>query len=278
MATESRHAASTGRVQPRLRTPRVRSVKRVIAFMNDQLRDPIPLRSMAEVAHMSPYHFNRVFRETTGIPPCQFLYALRLQEAKRLLLTTDLSVTEICFRVGYNSLGSFITRFKKLVGLPPNQFRNLSETTASYLNLVGSRNAKISPDDGTNSASFEVSGKIRAPQPFEGPVFVGLFPSSIPQSHPVGCALLTTPDSYRIPRIPKGRYHVFAVALPWREDPLDYLLTDGALRGRPGRQPVRVGRYRIRGDTDVSLRSKLVTDPPILSALPFLLAKRLGAL
>ncbi len=103
------------------------AIERVISAMRGRVGDTLPLHAMAEIAHLSPYHFARVFRQVTGIPPGEFLGALRLERAKQLLLTTDLSVTEICFEVGYGSLGTFTSRFTRLVGLPPGRTRRLPE-------------------------------------------------------------------------------------------------------------------------------------------------------
>src|SRR5690242_12380215 len=91
------------------------AVERVIRMMRDHLDEPLTLQEMSKIAYISPCHFNRTFRQITGIPPNQFFYALRLETAKRLLLTTDTSVTDVCFDVGYNSLGTFIRRFTGLV-------------------------------------------------------------------------------------------------------------------------------------------------------------------
>ena len=81
---------------------------------------------MAEMANLSPYHFARIFRNVTGIPPVEFLTAVRLERAKRLLLGTEMGVAEVCFEVGYESVGTFATRFKDLVGLPPGRMRRRS--------------------------------------------------------------------------------------------------------------------------------------------------------
>src|ERR1043165_1350755 len=101
------------------------AVERVIRTMHERLHEPLTLQEMSRIAYISPYHFNRIFRQITGIPPNQFLYALRLETAKRLLLTTDTNVTDVCFDVGYTSLGTFIRRFTGLVGVSPNRFRVL---------------------------------------------------------------------------------------------------------------------------------------------------------
>jgi AraC family transcriptional regulator len=92
------------------------AVERVIVAMRERVDNTLPLYAMAEIAHLSPYHFARTFRQVTGIPPGEFLGNLRLQRAKELLLTTDLSASEVCFEVGYASLGTFTTRFTQLVG------------------------------------------------------------------------------------------------------------------------------------------------------------------
>ena len=67
----------------------------------------------------------RVFEEITGTTPHHFLACLRVQRAKELLLNSQSPITEICFDVGYASLGSFSATFSTLVGVSPQQFRQL---------------------------------------------------------------------------------------------------------------------------------------------------------
>src|SRR5438128_12282294 len=93
------------------------AVERAIQAMHTHLHEVLTLEDLASVACLSPSHFHRVFRRLIGIAPGEFLVALRLQAARRLLLTTALSVTEICFAVGYSSTGSVTSRFTRLVGL-----------------------------------------------------------------------------------------------------------------------------------------------------------------
>src|SRR5260370_25122277 len=104
-----------------------RAVERVISAMRRRLDENLSLKEMADIAYMSPFHFNRIFRQLTGVPPCQFLSALRLESARRLLRTTELKVTEICFEVGYTSLGTFIRRFSDLLGASPRSLRRLAD-------------------------------------------------------------------------------------------------------------------------------------------------------
>ena len=116
-------------VRPATTAAHHEAVERVIRVMRDRLDEPLTLQEMSRIAYISPYHFNRIFRQITGIPPNQFFYAMRLETAKRLLLTTNTSVTDLCFDVGYNSLGTFIRRFTGLVGVSPSRFRSLARHT-----------------------------------------------------------------------------------------------------------------------------------------------------
>jgi AraC-like DNA-binding protein len=110
---------------------RCSAVEKVIAAMHERIDRPFSLDEMARIAYLSRFYFNRVFREATGLPPVRFHTALRIAAAKRLLLTTGLSVTEVCLEVGYQSLGTFTTHFHELVGLSPRELRRSSAETAA---------------------------------------------------------------------------------------------------------------------------------------------------
>jgi AraC-like DNA-binding protein len=245
---------------------RQRAVERVILAMHERLSDPLSLRDMARIALMSPYHFNRVFGQITGIPPSRFLTALRLETAKRLLLTTNRSVTDICLDVGYNSLGSFITRFTELVGKSPVNLRRLGSKPVTGLDHVPCQESKTPPLGDTHGT---VQGAVRGADSFEGRVFVGLFPAPIPQGHPVACTILSQCGHYIIERVPNGVYHVLVLALPRGGKAETHLLGDDTLRGHAGPLLVRAGR--VAGPTQVTLRVARVTDPPVLVTLPFLM-------
>jgi AraC family transcriptional regulator len=251
------------------------AVERVILSMRERLDEPLSLQDMAEIAFLSPFHFNRVFHQTTGLPPAQFLYALRLEAAKRLLLTTSLSVTDICYEVGYNSIGTFTYRFTQLVGLSPRHFRALAQKIDdSFLESLFSEGAAMSTNA---SRSPSVAGRIIMPEPVEGLTFIGLFPTFIPQSRPVGGTLLTSPCSYTIGPVIDGQYYVFAAAFPPVKNLLAYLLPDAAsLLVGVGRRPAIVRKKQAVESVDVALRPVEITDPPILIALPLLLVEILA--
>lgn len=254
-----------------------RAVERVITDARERLCEPISLRDMSRVAYLSEFHFNRVFHQITGLPPAKFITAMRLNEAKRLLLNTNLSITEISFEVGYTSLSTFNRRFTERVGLGPREFRYLAQriTPASVESLC-SHYAELTQRS-TLGATFDgVEGFVNSTQPGEGPIFVGLFHAHIPQSRPVGGALLTSPGAFRIGPIPDGAYYLFAAALPRLADTLGYLLPDSAnLSVGAWNGPVIVRQGRANGLFNISLRQMVLTDPPLLVSLPFLLAETL---
>ncbi len=84
---------------------------------------PITLDDMARVACLSPTHFLRTFKQTFHETPHHFLTTRRLERAQRLLCQTDLPVTDICFAVGFESLGSFSSLFKRRMGCSPLAYR-----------------------------------------------------------------------------------------------------------------------------------------------------------
>lgn len=251
-----------------------RAVERVITAARERLDEPISLHDMSRVAYLSEFHFNRVFHQITGLPPAKFISAMRLDEAKRLLLNTTMSITDICFDVGYNSLGTFTRRFTQRVGLGPREFRYLAERTTPA--SVESLCAHYADQKGSATQRAAVEGFVDVSKPNCGPIFVGLFPAHIPQSRPAGGALLMSPGAFHIGPVPDGTYHLLAAALPPLADTLGYLLPNSAnLSVGSGNGPVIVRQGKASGPANISLRPMLLTDPPLLVSLPFLLADTL---
>lgn len=250
------------------------AVERVIAAMRERVDNTLPLYTMAEIAHLSPYHFARTFRQITGIPPGEFYVNLRLQRAKELLLTTDLSASEVCFEVGYASLGTFTTRFTQLVGVSPGRMRRLAEELSAALEGVASaQRPPIPPEPEIAGVTFRLHGDGLA----GSWIFAGLFPGAVPQRRPVAGVLLNAPGVYRLGTVPDGSYHLMAAALPCSEDPLDSLLPGSALRvGRGNGPPLLARRGGVAGVVEVGMRPPRITDPPVLLALPALLPELLA--
>lgn len=261
---------SSTRSRPATRQFRHQAVTRVIEQMNGRLADEMSTKSLAEIAYISPFHFNRVFRQVTGIPPCHFLTALRLDAARRLLLTTDLSVTDVCFEVGYNSLGTFTTRFHRAFGVSPRDFRRLALRTRAK----GADPASQRPDAARPGAvaGATVTGRIDTVRGFRGVICVGAFPTAVPEGAPIACALLDAPGRYTLEDVPSGQYYLLAAALENSADAMPDLTNATLLRGRAEPSPVTIDGTGVSSGTDILLRAPEVTDPPLLSVLPLLIA------
>lgn len=84
---------------------------------------PLDVEALARDAHMSAGHLSRQFRQAFGEPPYRYLLTRRIERAMAMLRRGDLSVTEVCFTVGFTSLGTFSTRFTETVGISPRAYR-----------------------------------------------------------------------------------------------------------------------------------------------------------
>jgi AraC-like DNA-binding protein len=265
-----RDGADPAGVRAQCAADRSLAVERVIAAMHERLDAPFELKEMARIAYLSPYYFNRVFRQLTGVPPRRFHMALRMAEAKRLLLTTDLSVTEICLDLGYQSLGTFTTHFHELVGVSPRGLRRLAATppcTPDDLVAALERQAE-------NGVAPLLAGAVTVPDGAEDClVFIGLFATPSPEGLPSGCTARLGPGAFHL-RAPAGaRRHLAAAAFPRSDDPCTYLA--------PDERDFLVGLSPFPIDSagralELRLRRVRPTDPPVLLALPVLLARRLA--
>ena len=98
-------------------------LRRARDLMDREYERPLDVPAMARAAHASPSHFARQFREAYGETPYAYLMTRRIERAKALLRAGELSVTEVSLAVGCQSLGTFSTRFRELVGMTPGEYR-----------------------------------------------------------------------------------------------------------------------------------------------------------
>jgi AraC-like DNA-binding protein len=91
--------------------------------MDLRFAEPMDLDRIAAEAGFSKFHFARAFKAAYGETPANYLTRRRVERAKDLLRSANLTVTEVCLLVGFNSLGSFSSRFSELVGMSPRQYQ-----------------------------------------------------------------------------------------------------------------------------------------------------------
>ena len=140
----------------------LRRLRRARDRMDREYAQPLDVLALARTASMSPAHFSRRFREAYGESPYAYLMTRRIERAKSLLRRGDLSVTDVCFAVGWSSLGSFSARFTELVGESPSQYRAGNHddlrTTPACFAMVLTRprrgGAGVEPDEAAEEGSF----------------------------------------------------------------------------------------------------------------------------
>jgi transcriptional regulator GlxA family with amidase domain len=104
-------------------TPLARHLLRARDLVDSRYAEPLDLEALAGAARVSPRHFSRSFRTTFGETPHQYLLTRRIERARYLLRTTDMQVAEVCMAVGFSSVGSFTTTFRRHVGASPTEYR-----------------------------------------------------------------------------------------------------------------------------------------------------------
>jgi AraC-like DNA-binding protein len=131
--------------------------------MDRAFAEPLDVRTVAAVAHVSPAHFSRRFRATFGETPHRYLQRRRVERSMFLLRETDRTVTEICFDVGFTSLGTFSRTFREIVGEPPSDYRRghgpIVVPNCVQLSAMRPRAAAAVPEQ--ESSSGEAAAVIR---------------------------------------------------------------------------------------------------------------------
>lgn len=119
MATGSRPPRVPATPDPDL----LRRVLRAKDRMDAASHEAWPVARLAQVSHVSPAHFARVFKDAFGVPPHRYLLTRRIERATALLRDTGLPILDIALQTGWNSLGTFGRTFRDVTGESPGEFR-----------------------------------------------------------------------------------------------------------------------------------------------------------
>jgi AraC family transcriptional regulator len=120
-----RHFSSSGPADPNCGGVLAKhKLRAVLEYIHEHLDAELCLDQLAAVAHVSPYHFARLFKKSTGLPPHQYVIARRIERAKELLRERErLPLAEVAAEVGFACQSHFTRHFKRLVGVTPRRFR-----------------------------------------------------------------------------------------------------------------------------------------------------------
>jgi AraC family transcriptional regulator len=102
-------------------------LRKVEDYVRAHLAENISIEKLAELTELSPFHFSRVFKDSTGMTPLQFVIRERILRAQQLIRETSRSLIEIALEVGYTSPSHFAEVFRRTVGMAPSEFRMLLE-------------------------------------------------------------------------------------------------------------------------------------------------------
>lgn len=100
-----------------------RALGNAVDFIGDNLGDDLRLAGISGAAHMSPFHFSRLFKKTTGFTPHEYVIERRVRRARELLRATTLPIAEISLRCGFSSQSHMNRHFTRLLGITPGAFR-----------------------------------------------------------------------------------------------------------------------------------------------------------
>jgi AraC family transcriptional regulator len=98
-------------------------LRRVAEYIQQNLDKDLSLAELAAVAYMSPYHFARLFKDSTGVPPHRFVVRQRIARARGVLASPELSIAQVSRMVGFRTPSHFTTVFRRVLGITPGAYR-----------------------------------------------------------------------------------------------------------------------------------------------------------
>jgi AraC-like DNA-binding protein len=123
--------------------------------MDRSYAEPLDVRAVAAVAHISAAHFSRSYRAVFGETPHRYLQRRRVERSMFLLRETDRSVTDICFDVGFGSLGTFSRTFREIVGETPSGYRSgHGPIVAPHCVQLAAMRPRMTAGEAAQSSSF----------------------------------------------------------------------------------------------------------------------------
>ncbi|MCD9025337.1 helix-turn-helix domain-containing protein [Cohnella silvisoli] len=250
-------------------TDRYSEIDEVIAYIHQNIYEPLLLSRLAGYAGYSPFHFTRIFKERIGVTPLYYVSSLRLQRAKELLLQTNMNVRDIGLEIGQQSLGTFTTRFSERVGVTPSDFRNSALQADNHFRDL-QRLTDWRDSQHANNHYARIEGTVRATIPFSGFILIGLFAKPIPEGLPLYGTLVSSLGDFSLTGVKPGTYYLMATSVSWGMQVMDFLLPQTTLRTR-SKEPIIVRPNSSVPHQHVMLHLPRLDDPPILISIPLLM-------
>lgn len=186
-------------------------IERIVEIIRHRYPEHLYLSDLSEEVGLSRFHMARLFTQETGLPPGHYHTAVRLEQARWKLLSTNDTIADVSLQVGYASLGTFTTRFTKVTGVSPGKYRRLAGLGADAAVF-----ATATADDPFGYGT--VVGRI---QRFDGlvdePLYVAAFPADRNGlrvgTRPARCIRVPRSDGlWRLPHVPEGVWSMEVVS------------------------------------------------------------------
>lgn len=244
-------------------------IENALLIIQEKYDEKLTVEGISAEIFFSSFYFSRVFQKVTGTTPSHYIRALRLFEAKRLLVTTSMTVSDVVTSVGYSSVGTFTSRFLRDTGLTPTQLRDpevgrlLAAVGPGFGRMPSCELAMTAKWPTTGRPTGSIVGDIQIPDDaVPADVLIGVFDSVVPQREPVACQALRRAGSSEvfIQNVPRGRWYVIAIAAP--------------SPAMPGCEPHLLGVSRAvvvspgrTAAAHVQMHTPRLTDPPIATLI-----------
>lgn len=239
-------------------------IQAICALRGHALR-PLSLTRLAKHVQASPHHLSHVFTQVVGMNIKRFHQLVRLANAKAILAETTLSITKVALECGYDSLGSFTTMFKSAVGLTPSDFRkclHLVDTDAFTM-------PSYVPAAVIDDSLVRIAIGVRVENQFSGHVFLAI--CRLSDGSIMNCAAFPyAPHGVLAIQVCRNEaIAILAAAYPSGSEFRQAVVAEPPFRGRS--KPIEACGATAK-PLVLNLRTPALVDPPLVAALPLILA------
>lgn len=241
---------------------RAQAVAKVIGEMKKLTNSCVVLDEWAEFVSLNKYELTAAFKKLTGIPPMAFHNAEKLEIAKRLLVFEQTSVTEACFELGFESVGSFVSKFTNCVGVSPGGYARVMGSTGFAGILVGA----LQKSKRARNAGSGIRVRLESPvSQRASSLIAAVFPRPFPSGYPAEWRFI--PPFCRVTTIDSGLTgYCLAASFPVLPRLTELVNFQPGLIGRQALEITDV-------DVRIELRTPTIFDPPITLAVPALFCR-----
>jgi AraC family transcriptional regulator len=260
------------RIRQRVGSPLYQAARSLADAIRSEPSSAVQIDRFCDDRSLRYRDFLIAFKRLSGTTPVRFLQSHRIDQAKRLLARPDITIANICYELGYESVSTFTRTFTGLVGLTPSSFRCLISQVKNWeMGWFLNELQRVMPRTGLIR---EIPGFLSTTHARGEITFIGLFGSAIPGNELIAGAVIVGQGRFNL-NVGVQAKSLFVLAASFEADatPLDTLFPDS---GRIRVASIALSPQNIKTLAPIALHLRPMSclDPPIVYALPSLLSKR----